>query len=781
MATLAHWCFRHRLAVVLIWVAALIALVVTARSVGSAYSTSFVLGDTESSRALTLLQSTMPKQAGDTATIVWHVDGGSVNDPTSKTRIEQMLAQVGKAKSVAAVKSPWAADPENPLVAAMAAQQISRDGKTAFATVEFTKQAMNIPLGDIEEVMDLAHGARAAGLEVELNGTVIAEATRKPPSYSLAIGLVAAAIILWIAFGSWLGMTLPLITAITALTSGYMAISLLSHAVSIPSMTPTLAELVGLGVGIDYALFIVSRHRDGLKGGMSPEESSVRALDTSGRAVLFAGGTVCIALLGLLVLRMGFLSGMAYGSSVTVLFTMATAITMLPALFGFMGMRVLSKKERARLAQGHFDAHHGTHWARWAAFVQRRPVILAVSALIVILALASPVLDLRLGSSDQGNDPASSTTRKAYDLLAAAFGPGSNGPLLLVAEIGSPADQAALKALIAKLSTVPDVAAVAAMPSAPDAKIALIQVIPASAPQDKATSDLIRNLRDDVIPAATQGSTLRVYVGGSTAIFDDFATVIQDKLPLFIGVIVLLGSLLLFVAFRSLLVPATAAVMNLLAAAASFGVIVAVFQWGWLSAPLGLGKAGPIEAFLPVIMLAILFGLSMDYQVFLVSRMHEEWIHSKDNSRAVRVGQAATGRVITAAAAIMACVFIAFVFTGQRVIAEVGIGLAAAVLIDAFILRTLLVPALMHVFGKANWWLPGAIDRYLPHLAVEPTADLLVGERRRPGALGMADPSAPPDDRRIAIVESSEDEATDRPEGPLEDQATDHPEASLEG
>jgi len=762
MAALAHWCFRHRLAVVLIWVAVLITLVAVARSLGTAYSTSFVMGDTESSRALTLLQSTMPKAAGDAATIVWHVDSGSVTDAATKARIEEMLAEVATASSVSAVASPYAA--RNPA----AVTQISRDGRTAFATVEFDDQAMNVPIGDIENVMNLAHGARASGLQVELNGAIMSEVTRRPPSNSIAIGLVAAAIILLIAFGSLLGMTLPLITAVTALTSGAMSIWILSHVVNIPSMTPTLAELVGLGVGIDYALFIVSRHRDGLKGGMSPEESAVRALNTSGRAVLFAGGTVCIALFGLLVLRMGFLSGMAYGSSVTVFFTMATAITLLPALFGFMGTRVLSKKERRRLAEGHFNAHHSSHWARWAALVARRPVVMTVSALFVVLILASPVLSLRLGSSDQGNDPASSTTRKAYDLLAAAFGPGSNGPLLLVAQMGSPADQAALATLEKTLIGVPGVAAVAPVPSAPGARIALVQVIPTSAPQDKATSDLIKDLRTRVIPQATRGSTLHVYVGGSTAIFDDFATVLRAKLPLFIGVIIFVGCLLLFVAFRSVLIPATAAVMNLLAAAASFGVLVAVFQWGWLSGPLGLGRAGPVESFLPVIMLAILFGLSMDYQVFLVSRMHEEWIHSHNNPRAIEVGQAATGKVITAAAAIMACVFTAFVFGGQRVIAEVGIGLAAAVLIDAFILRTVLVPALMHLFGKANWWLPGVVDRYLPHLAVEPTADLLVGERRRPDALGMADPDAPPDDRRVTIVEPEKDEPTDHPEEPLE-------------
>ncbi|MFA4966275.1 MAG: MMPL family transporter, partial [Thermoleophilia bacterium] len=385
---------------------------------------------------------------------------------------------------------------------------------------------------------------------------------------------------------------------------------------------------------------------------------------------------------------------------------------------------VLSRRERRRLAAGELgDGHESSRWARWAGFVAHRPVLLAIAALVLMLALAGPVLSLRLGSSDEGNDPAGSTTRKAYDLLAGAFGPGSNGPLLLVAELSGPGDQAALAKLAERLASVPNVAAVAPMPSAPGAKVALVQVIPKTAPQDEATTELIADLRAGVIPQATQGTTLRVYVGGMTAVFDDFAAVIQSKLPLFIAVIVGLGCLLLFVAFRSLLVPATAAVMNLLAAGASFGVVVAIFQWGWLPESLGLGKAGPVEAFLPVIMLAILFGLSMDYQVFLVSRMHEEWVHSGDNARAIQVGQATTGRVITAAAAIMISVFIAFVFGGQRVIAEFGIGLAAAVTIDALVLRTVLVPAVMHLFGTRNWWLPRAVDARLPHLAVEPTSD----------------------------------------------------------
>jgi RND superfamily putative drug exporter len=482
--------------------------------------------------------------------------------------------------------------------------------------------------------------------------------------------------------------------------------------------------MIGLGVGIDYALFIVTRHRRGLQAGMSVEEAISTAVNTSGRAVLFAGGTVCIALLGMLVLGISFLNGVAIGASVTVVFTVLASLTLLPAMLSLLGPKVLSRRQRRRMrAEGALDAGKRGVWTKWADTVERRPKILAAAALLVMLVLSIPTLSLRLGNSDQGNDPASTTTRKAYDLLVQGFGPGFNGPLTLVAQAPTSADKAALTALAGELKSVSGVANVTSIPIASGATVGVVKVTPTTSPESKETSQLIDRLRSQYVPRAEAGTTLKVYVGGSTAIFKDFSAVLSGKLPLFITVIVGLGFLLLVVAFRSLLVPATAAVMNLLAAAASFGVIVAFFQFGWGSDPLGLGKAGPIEAFIPVMMLSILFGLSMDYQVFLVSRMNEEWVHTRDNARAVRVGQVETSRVITSAATIMICVFLAFAFGGQRTIGEFGIGLSAAVLLDAFILRTVLVPAAMHVFGDANWWLPGWLDRRLPHLAIEAPED----------------------------------------------------------
>ena len=712
MAGLARWCFRHRRLVVLGWVATIALLVGLTGTLGTAYSDSFSLPGTESTKALDLLTTAFPAQAGDSDTIVVHVENGSVKDPAVQTAVASLLDKVAKSPSVASVASPFAA---------AGAHQISKDGRTAYADVAFTGLANELPKADVQHVIDLVQAARMPALQVEIGGNAIKQVQQTPPSNSELVGLVAAGIILFIAFGSLFAMALPLLTAVVALGSGLLAVGLLSHLVPIGTIGPTLAGLIGLGVGIDYALFIVTRHRSGIQAGLTPEEAAVRALDTSGRAVLFAGGTVCIALLGLFVLRLSFLNGLAVPAALTVLFTVAAAVTFLPALLGFLGMRVLSRKERRRLAaEGPHEPHAEGFWARWAALVERRPKALALGATAVIVLLTIPVLSLRLGSSDSGNDPPGSTTRNAYDLLAQGFGPGFNGPLQLVAEINSPADSAALAALATKLADVPGVASVNPFPTPPGTKVGIISVVPTTSPQDAATSDLIKHLRETVIPAATAGTSLQVFVGGTTAIFDDFADVLTSKLPLFIGVIIVLGFLLLLLAFRSLLVPATAAVMNLFAAGASFGVVTAVFQWGWFLDLLGLGKAGPVEAFLPVIMLSILFGLSMDYQVFLVSRMHEEWIHTGENTLAVTRGQATTGRVITAAAAIMICVFAAFVFGGQRVIAEFGIGLASAVFIDAFVLRTVLVPAVMHWFGPANWYVPAWLDQRLPHLSVEP-------------------------------------------------------------
>jgi len=709
MSAIARWCFRHRFAAIATWVLVLVGLGALSQAVKSDYNNSFSLPGTGSTTAQQLLAKAIPAQAGDSDTIVWQVSHGTVRDTTVTTRMSRALKQIATMPEIAAVVSPYGPH---------GAAQISRDGRTAYATVNFTKQANNLGKADITRVIDAAKAAHAPGLNVQIGGQAIEQTEQTPLGVSSTVGVLAAAVVLFIAFGSLLAMLLPIVTAIAGVGGGLMAIAPLTHTINVVDFAPILGALIGLGVGIDYALFIVTRHRRGLQSGLTPEQAAVKAIDTSGRAVLFAGSTVCIALLGILVLGVSFLNGLAVASALTVVFTVLAAVTLLPALLGVFGMRVLSRRERRRLAVGAPAPGAAGMWARWANTIERRPAILAVAAAAVMLVLAIPVLSLRLGSSDQGNDPSSTTTRQAYDLLADGFGPGFNGPLLLVAQTSSPADAAALRTLEAGLPKVADVTSVRQIAATTGTEV--IQVTPGTSPEAKATSDLISTLRNDSIPAAERGTTLRVYIGGVTATFADFATVVDAKLPWFILTIVGLSFLLLVVAFRSLLIPGTAAVMNLLAAAASFGVLTAFFQWGWGTDAFGLGTAGPVEAFLPVVTLAILFGLSMDYQVFLVSRMNEEWVHGRRNSGAVRTGQVETARVITAAATIMICVFLTFSFLGSRDVAEFGIGLAAAVALDAFILRTVLVPAAMHLFGNANWWLPRWLDRRLPHLAIEP-------------------------------------------------------------
>ena len=704
MATLARWCYRHRLVVLLLWVGALFGLGFAASTAGTSYANVFSLPNTDSKSAFDLMEKAFPASAGDTDTVVWKVDEGTVRDQAVRSRIQPALDEIGKMKGVGGVTSPYAGD--------AGAAQISKDGRIAYAQITFTEQANGVEKDLIQNVVDTAQKAENSGLKVELGGQAIQRVEEPPQGIAEVVGLAAAAIVLFLAFGSLFAMLLPIAIAIFAVGTGLFSTQLLSHVTDVPEVAPLLASLIGLGVGIDYALFIVTRHRRGILRGMQPEESMATALNTSGRAVLFAGGTVCIALAGMLVTNLRFLDGVVIGTSLTVVLSVIASVTLLPALLGFLGPRVLSRKQRRKLAAEGPEPERTSGLAnRWSGTVQKRPRSIAAMALVVMAVLALPVLSLRLGASDQGNNDASSTTRKAYDLLAEGFGPGFNGPLQVVTQGGD------TSALVKGIQGTDGVARVAALP--PANGVTVIQVVPTTSPQSVKTDQLIDTLRDEVIPDAG----VKAHVGGVTAIFKDFASVTGDRLPYFIATIIGLGFLLLMVAFRSIVVPLTAALMNLIAAAASFGVLVAIFQWGWGLDLLGLGKEGPIQAFLPVIMLSLLFGLSMDYQVFLVSRMHEEWVHTKDNARAVRVGLAETSRVINSAALIMVCVFLAFVLSGDSGAAMAGVGLAAAVALDAFILRTALVPAAMHLLGNSNWWLPVWLDKRMPHLAVEPRED----------------------------------------------------------
>ncbi|GAA4068421.1 MMPL family transporter [Streptomyces shaanxiensis] len=708
MAALARWCYRHRLVVLLLWVGALFGLGAASSAAGTNYANVFSLPNTDSTTAYDLMEKAFPERAGDTDTVVWKVGEGSVRDESVRSRIAPALEEIGRMKGVGEVTDPYAEQ---------GAAQISRDGRIAYAQITFTEQANGIPKELIEDVVDTAQAAERDGLQVELGGQAIARTQEPPQGTAEAVGILAAAVVLFLAFGSLFAMLLPIVVAIAGVGTGLIGTMLLSHVTDVPEVAPLLGSLIGLGVGIDYALFIVTRHRRGILRGMKPQEAAVTALNTSGRAVLFAGGTVCIALAGMLVMNMRFLDGVVVATSLTVVLSVLAAITLLPALLGLLGMRVLSRRQRRRLAAtGPEPAEESGLAARWSSYVQRHPRPVAAMAVVVMAALAIPVLSLRLGATDQGNHQESQTTRQAYDLLAEGFGPGFNGPLQVVVEGEAPAG------LVDGIKSTEGVAQVAAVP--PANGVTVIQVVPTTSPQSEQTDQLIDRLRDDVIPQ----SGAEAHVGGVTAVFKDFASVTGDRLPYFIATIIALGFLLLLVAFRSLVVPLTAALMNLIAAAASFGVLVAIFQWGWGTELIGVGKEGPITSFLPVIMLSLLFGLSMDYQVFLVSRMHEEWVHTKDNARAVRVGLAETSRVINSAALIMICVFSAFVLSGDMEGAMAGIGLAAAVALDAFILRTALVPAAMHMLGNANWWLPDWLEKRLPHLAVEPKEEPVAEE-----------------------------------------------------
>ncbi|WLW58449.1 MMPL family transporter [Streptomyces sp. YU58] len=709
---MARWCYRHRLVVLLLWVGALFGLGAAGSAAGTDYANVFSLPDTDSKRAYDQMTKAFPQSAGDTDTVVWKVDEGSVRDASVRSRIEPALEEIGAMRGVGEVTDPYAAD---------GAAQISRDGRIAYAQVTFAEQANAVPKELIEDVVDTAKAAERAGLEVELGGQAIARTQEPPMGTAELVGIVAAAIVLFLAFGSLFSMLLPLVVAIAGVGTGLMSTSLLSHVTDMPEVAPLLGSLIGLGVGIDYALFIVTRHRRGILRGTDPEEAAVTALNTSGRAVLFAGGTVCIALAGMLVMNMRFLDGVVIATSLTVVLSVLAATTLLPALLGLLGMRVLSRRQRRRLAATGPESDEASGLAaRWSSYVQKRPRSVAALALAVMMVLALPVLSIRLGATDQGNHQESQTTRQAYDLLAEGFGPGFNGPLQVVVVEGD------VNGLVSRIESTEGVAQVAAAP--PSNGVSVIQVVPTTSPQSEKTDQLIDRLRDDVIPA----SGTEAHVGGVTAVFKDFASVTGERLPYFVAAIIGLGFLLLLIAFRSIVVPLTAALMNLVAAAASFGVLVAIFQWGWGTELLGIGKEGPITAFLPVIMLSLLFGLSMDYQVFLVSRMHEEWVHTRDNARAVRVGLAETSRVINCAALIMICVFSAFVLSGDMEGAMAGIGLAAAVALDAFILRTALVPAAMHLLGDSNWWLPDWLEKRLPHLAVEPKEEAVAPVPQKP-------------------------------------------------
>jgi len=791
LARLGRWCFDHRLAAVGLWLVALVGIFVAGGAVGSAYDESFDVPSSDSADGFAVLEEHFAHlgTGGQSGTIVFRAEQG-VDDPEVRGAMEELFALVddgfpddaGEAQNPGAtVVSPYSAQ---------GAGQIARDGalagELAFAQVNLAPDVGHTEASLIGAAI-AEHAPAIDGLEVLAGGTALGEFAVPETEF---IGLAFAVVVLILAFGSVLAMGLPLAVAVAGVGAGVGLTALLSSVLTVPDYSTFVAIMIGLGVGIDYALFIVVRYREGLHEGLSPREATTRAMDTAGRSVVFAGLTVVLSLLGILLIGLESLSGLAVGASVTVLVTMISSITLLPALLGLAGARVEVTRWRGvvmagfaalallgvgigmpALTAGGFVLALVTLLAsvairplrrvvprrtvnpvdetiayRWSRIIQRSPRRWLVAGTLVLVALASPVLGLRLGFADEGNHPEGTATRMAYDLLADGFGDGFNGPFVVTAQPGADGSLDAVDDLRAALAAAPGVAAVTEPilddPAAPRA--ALMTLVPSTAPQDEATTQLVGDLRDRVIPAAVGSSGLDVNITGSAAANVDFTEYLSHRIPLFFGAVLGLSFMLLMVVFRSVLVPLKAVVMNMLSLAAAFGVVVAVFQWGWAAELFGVSGA-PIDAPLPMIMFAIVFGVSMDYEVFLLSRVREEYARTGDAARSVADGVASTARVITAAAAIMVVVFGSFVLEADRGAKLFGFSLALAVLLDATLVRMVLVPATMELLGDRNWWLPRWLDRLLPRLAVEASGHDAPAPVELPSE--VAAPSVPGDQR----------------------------------
>ena len=738
MLKLTRWCIRHRRTVFLLWVAIAVITTVVAGAVGRAYQTNFSLPGTETQRAYDLLNNEFKSASGDVDTIAFHVSNGTIDSPAVRSEISSLLTRVERAPGVVDVISPYT--PRGAL-------QVAPDRKTAFATVNYSKPASKLPTATGSTVLDEIAKVHVPGLTVAAGGQVIENAEGFSIGPATTVGVIAALVILLITFGSLTAAGMPLITAGFGLTTGVALIGLATHITSMSNVAPELALMIGLGVGIDYALFIVTRFRESFLALGDVEASVLQAMDTSGRAILLAGTTVVIALLGMFATAVPFMYGLSIASVLAVLFTLLASLTVLPAMLSRFGARGVASAARAGVARrdrqtrdaardaceprtagrarqtaaARAHAVPRSRWREWSETVQAHPWPLAAASLALMLVLLVPVFGMRLDTSDAGNDPSSTSTRHAFDMLAAGFGPGFNGPLLLVTELHQPSQAKALPELRAAVSKRPDVVAVTPPRISPSGKVAVMEVYPASAPQAQATVSLVNDLRSNVAPGFDARSGATLLVGGFTAGSIDFSNVLASKLPLFIGIVIVLSALLLLVIFRSLLIPVQAAVMNLLSIGGALGVTVAVFQNGWLGGLLGV-QPGPIEPWVPVLMFAVVFGLSMDYEVFLVSRVREEWVRRRNASAAVADGIAYTGRVISAAAAIMVCVFLSFMLGDERTIKEFGFGLAVAVFLDAIVVRCVMLPAVLELLGTATWRLPRWLDDLLPNINIEGSA-----------------------------------------------------------
>ncbi|MET7394946.1 MMPL family transporter [Dactylosporangium sp. NPDC005572] len=723
MSALARWCVRHRKTVFAGWlllVAGLLALVIVG---GTAFKTSAEMPDSESSKAYALLDR-MSGGAGEATTtgkVAWRATAGSVTSAQVQQEIGGLLDDVGKQPGVVSVMSPYSQ---------AGARQVAASANTAYAQVILRSDA------DVEGVAKILDDAQLSGVELTYGGTAF-DHQPQPSHGGEAVGLIVALVLLMLMFRSWWASWLPLITGIVGVVVSLLLVAVGSHVVTLDATSITMASMMGLAVGIDYALFIVNRTRKGLLAGQSVGDAVARAVDTSGRAVVFAGLTVIVALVGIRVVGMGVLTGMGEAAAVTVACTVLAALTLLPALMGNLGVKVLSKRQRVQLAEGVVEHHQpGGLAAGWARLVQRVPWLVVPLALVVVVVLAAPVLQMRVGDADASSDPSGSRSHQYSVMTSSAFGAGFDNPLVVAASTPDVPSKRAFAELAGRFAAVPGVVSVTPVSASADATVGMVTIVPASSAQAADTAELIERLRGEVIPSAEAGTGLRAYVGGKAASSQDLSDALLGRLPLYLGIIATLGFLLLAVAFRSFLVPLVGALSNITSILVGLGAITAVFQFGWGSELMQVGSGAPVMYIVPVMIVGIVFGLSMDYQVFLVSRIHEEWTHTGDNRRAVRVGVTETGRVIATAALIMVGVFASFAFGGERIVSAIGGGLAVAVLIDAFVVRMTLIPALMTVLGRRNWWYPGWAQKITPRVAVEGTPEAQPAPERVPAVVG---------------------------------------------
>jgi RND superfamily putative drug exporter len=758
---IARFSVRRRLVVLGVWLVAAIALIAVSHRLGENTSENLSLPGTDSQHATDTLDRSFPDQANGTSPIVLHAHSGKLTEAKYSKAVDEAAEDVAKAPHVASV-----VDPLTP----QGASALSKDQSTGYLSVTLAVSPGELSVSEAQTIIDAANPAKAAGLEVETGGQLGQKVSKPSTEISELIGIVAAMAILTFAFGTVVSMLLPILNAIVALLTSLAIIRLLGHAITVPSVAPTLATMIGLGVGIDYALFIVTRHFRGLGDGLEIEESIARATSTSGGAVFFAGGTVTIALVSLAVANIPLVTTMGLMAAIAVVVAVLAALTLLPAGLAIVGPRINSLRVRPTHRDVHpeQDTKQGL-WAKWANDIAKHPLIAGLAALAILLPLTIPLLSLHLGQQDVAALSTSTTARKAYDLLTDNFGAGVNGPLLVAVSLGSPAQAPSssgtqkssdtsssgsttgsgsdpragdprLQTLQHDVASSSGVAAVTPIQIDKAGTTAYFNAIATTGPAEKATEDLVQRLRSTTIPNAETGTDMHADVGGSTAGFVDLASRISEKLPLQILVVIALSFLLLILAFRTVVIPAQAAIMNLLSIGASYGVLTAIFQYGWLSGLIGLSGPVPVVSYVPLFMFAVLFGLSMDYEVFLVSQIEEHVHAGEDNEASVISGLVTSARVITAAAAIMVFVFGSFVLNGDPTIKQFGVGLAVAVILDATVVRCLLVPALMLLMGKVNWWMPRWLDRVVPHMSIE-GAEFFLARDQLPAAAESTGPA----------------------------------------